>query len=113
MGPVEGFFRCAPYSPMLERHLTFTVAKDRQSAFEDFMVQEYAPVLEAFPKCVGVRILRASSDGQYRIVGTFESEAAEKEWRASAEHNLLSPRLRAFFSEYVLEYFTLVGPAHQ
>jgi heme-degrading monooxygenase HmoA len=94
---------------MIERHLTFGIDAGQASPFETFFGDEYAPALRAFAGCLGVRLLREPQGGRYRLVSVFETEGAEKTWRASPTHAGLSPRIRAFLRDHTLEYFSVIS----
>jgi heme-degrading monooxygenase HmoA len=84
---------------MIERHVTFTVSRERGPEFERFFAAEYLPAMSAQAGFVGAELLRAKEDpDHYQMVLRFASEEAAAAWRASPAHAALRPRLKALHS---------------
>ncbi len=93
---------------MIERHVTFTIHPGKEAEFESFIEKDYAPTLGRQPGCSRVKLLREiAAPRRYQISCWFEDEQAAAAWRASADHNALSPRLKTFFSNYELVFFAV------
>jgi len=84
---------------MIERHVTFEVLSDRGEAFEQFFVQEYRPAMSRMAGFVRVELLREQEAPlRYQMTIRFDSVETAAAWRASPEHQALSPRFKALYS---------------
>jgi len=95
---------------MIERHVTFEVLIDKADAFEHFFVHEYRPAMSHMHGFVRADLLRESEAPQnYQMVIRFDSPESATAWRASAEHQALSPNLKAYYSSSNLLVYQVVG----
>lgn len=95
---------------MIERHVTFEVLIDRADALEHFFVHEYRPAMSHMVSFVRADLLRESEASQnYQIVIRFDSPESAADWRASAEHQALSPNLKTYYSSSQLQVFQVVA----
>jgi heme-degrading monooxygenase HmoA len=95
---------------MIERHVTFEVLIDKADAFEHFFVYEYRPAMSHMQGFVRADLLRESEAPQnYQMVIRFDSPESATAWRASAEHQALSPNLKAYYSSSHLLVYQVVG----
>ena len=95
---------------MIERHVTFEVLIDKADAFEHFFVHEYRPAMSSTAGFVRADLLRESEAPQkYQMVLRFDSLESAAAWRASAEHQALSPTLKAYYSSSYLQVYDVVA----
>ena len=95
---------------MIERHVTFDVLSDHTATFEQFFVQEYRPAMSRIPGFIKVELLREQdSPNLFQMVIRFESSQAAAAWRASPEHQALSPKLKALYSSSQLKVFEVIA----
>ena len=95
---------------MIERHVTFDVLSDHTAAFEQFFIQEYRPAMSRMPGFIKVDLLREQdSPNFYHMVIRFESSEAAAAWRASPEHQALSPKLKMLYASSQLKVFEVIA----
>jgi len=95
---------------MIERHVTFDVFPDQAGAFEQFFQEEYRPAMSKMPGFIRADLLQEQeTPGRYQMVIRFESGEAAAHWRASTEHQALSPRLKSMYSESHLQVYEVVA----
>jgi len=94
---------------MIERHVSFEVLIDKADAFEHFFVHEYRPAMSHMAGFVPADLLRESEAPQnYQIVIRFDSPETAAAWRASAEHQALSPNLKTYYSSSQMQVYQVV-----
>ena len=95
---------------MIERHVTIEVLVDKADAFEYFFVHEYRPAMSHMAGFVRANLLRETEAPQnYQMVIRFDSPESAAAWRASAEHQALSPNLRTYYSSSQLQVYQVVA----
>lgn len=95
---------------MIERHVTFNVFPDQAGAFEQFFREEYRPAMAKMPGFIRAELLQEQeTPGHYQMTIRFESGEAAAHWRASAEHQALSPRLKSMYSESRLQVYEVIA----
>lgn len=95
---------------MIERHVTFEVLSDKAVDFENIFINEYKPAMSSMAGFVRVELLREhESPLNYQMVIRFESFETADAWRASPEHQALSPRLKALYSKSHLLVYQVVA----
>jgi len=95
---------------MIERHVTFNVLPDKGDEFEKVFVQEYRPAMSAMPGFVKVELLRQPDQPtQYHMVIRFESAETSDNWRASAAHKALQPKIKALYSGSQLQVYDVIA----
>ena len=81
---------------MIERHITFTVADGRDTEFERFIAEQYAPAVAAAPGHVRLELLRELDQPmRYQLMFRWESADDAVGWRTSPVHTALQPALNA------------------
>ena len=95
---------------MIERHVTFEVLQGKEDAFELFFVQEYRPAMSRMAGFVRLELLRASeAPSNYQMVIRFETLETAAAWRASPEHQVLSPKLKALYSGSRVQVYEVIA----
>jgi heme-degrading monooxygenase HmoA len=95
---------------MIERHVTFDVLSDRTADFEQFFTREYRPAMSSMAGFIKVELLREQgSSTVYQMVIRFDSIEAAAAWRASSQHQVLSPKLKALYSSSQLRVFEVIA----
>jgi antibiotic biosynthesis monooxygenase (ABM) superfamily enzyme len=95
---------------MIERHVTFEVFLDKAAAFENFFVNDYRPAMSRMAGFVRADLLRESEAQQnYQMVIRFDSPESAAAWRASADHQALSPVLKAYYSSSHLLVYKVIA----
>ena len=95
---------------MIERHVTFDVLSDKTTAFETFFIQEYRPAMSSMPGFVRLELLRhQDTPTQYQMLIRFESIEAAAGWRASPEHQALSPRIKELYHSSQLQVYQVIA----
>jgi antibiotic biosynthesis monooxygenase (ABM) superfamily enzyme len=95
---------------MIERHVTFNVYPDKRRDFEKFFAEEYRPAMAVMPGFVRVDLLGQSDQtSQYQMVIRFESAEAAADWRSSAAHQLLQPKIKALYSDSKLQVYNVIA----
>ncbi|MDD5367579.1 MAG: antibiotic biosynthesis monooxygenase [Anaerolineaceae bacterium] len=95
---------------MIERHVSFQVLVGNEVDFENFIEAAYAPAMERQPGFRGLSLLKQEdATDTYQMVIRFEQSEDAANWRASEEHKLLSPQLKAFHSGSDLTVYTVIS----
>ncbi len=95
---------------MIERHVTFEVLQGKEDAFEQFFVQEYRPAMSRMAGFVRLELLRASeAPSNYQMVIRFETLETAAAWRASPEHQALSPKLKVLYSGSRVQVYEVIA----
>jgi heme-degrading monooxygenase HmoA len=95
---------------MIERHVTFEVIPEKGMEFERYFVDYYRPVMSTMPGFVRVELLRKLEEpNQYQMVIRFQSAEESDAWRSSTEHQTLSPKLKALYSDSKVEVYKAVA----
>jgi len=82
---------------MIVRQVSLKVPLDRQAEFAAFFRNEYREAMARQSGFLGARLLRSAESGEdLQLMLEFASEEQAAAWRASAEHNRLSPRLKEY-----------------
>jgi heme-degrading monooxygenase HmoA len=83
---------------VIERHVTFHLHPGRAEAFEAFFRSAYGPALARQPGFLGAELLRPQEGAETLVlVLRFSDAGAAQAWRESAEHQALSPTLKAMY----------------
>ena len=95
---------------MIERHVTFNVLPEKEGEFEKLFVEEYRPAMAVMPGFVQVYLLRQPDvPAQYHMVIRFESSETAADWRASAAHKSLQPKVKALYSDSQLQVYDVIA----
>jgi len=95
---------------MIERHVTFNVHPEKKKEFERLFVEEYRPAMSSMPGFVKVDLLlRSDQPTQYAMVIRFESAGTSADWRSSAAHQSLQPKIKALYSASQLQVYDVVA----
>jgi antibiotic biosynthesis monooxygenase (ABM) superfamily enzyme len=95
---------------MIERHATFEVLSDKTATFEEFFTREYRPAMSRMPGFVRVELLRLQdSSTQYQMLIRFDTIEAAAGWRASPEHQALSPRMKELYHTSQLQVYQVIA----
>jgi len=95
---------------MIERHVTFNVYPDKVKQFEELFVESYRPAMAVMPGFVKVELLRLSDQSNlYQMVIRFESLEAAADWRRSAAHESLQPKIKALYGSSELRVYDVIA----
>jgi heme-degrading monooxygenase HmoA len=95
---------------MIQRHVTFTVYPKKSDEFEKIFRDEYRPAMAGMPGFVSVELLRRPDQPfEYQMVIRFESTEAAADWRNSAAHKLLQPKIKVLYSESKLQVYDVIA----
>jgi heme-degrading monooxygenase HmoA len=95
---------------MIERHVSFDVIPDQTQAFETFFIKEYRPAIAKMPGFIKVELLREQEKPTaYQMVIRFDSAEAAAAWRASPQHQALSPKLKALHMRSQLLVYEVIA----
>jgi antibiotic biosynthesis monooxygenase (ABM) superfamily enzyme len=95
---------------MIERHVTFNVYPDKKEEFEKLFVEDYRPAMAVMPGFVRVDLLcELDEPSQYQMVIRFENSEAAADWRSSAAHQLLQPRIKALYNDSILQVYDVIA----
>jgi heme-degrading monooxygenase HmoA len=94
---------------LIERHVTFSVFPDKKREFEEFFAEEYRPAMAGMPGFMKVDLLcQVDQTSEYQMVIRFESAEAAADWRSSAAHRALQPKIKALYSESKLQVYDVI-----
>lgn len=95
---------------MIERHVAFDVLQGQETAFEQFFIREYKPAMSRMAGFVRVELLRDQEDpSKYQMAIRFNSTEDATAWRASAEHQALSPQLKVLYSKSQVQVYSVIA----
>lgn len=95
---------------MIERHVTFEVLPDQTETFEKFFAEHYRPAMSRMAGFIKVELLREQNAPQsYHMVIRFETAEDAAAWRASPEHQDLSPKIKSMYSGSHLQVYEVIG----
>jgi heme-degrading monooxygenase HmoA len=95
---------------MIERHVTFNVYPDKRAEFEKVFLEEYRPAMAAMPGFIRVDLLcQPDQPNQYKMVIRFESAEASANWRSSAAHQSLQPKIKALYIASQPQVYDLIA----
>ncbi len=95
---------------MIERHVTFEVLSDRAKDFEEIFINEYRSAMSRMAGFVRVELLcEHDSPLLYKMIIRFETLDSAAAWRASSEHQTLSPRLKACYSSSQVQVYQVIA----
>jgi antibiotic biosynthesis monooxygenase (ABM) superfamily enzyme len=95
---------------MIERHVSFDVMPDQTQAFETFFMKEYRPAMAKMPGFIKVELLREKDKPTtYQMDIRFNSVEAAAAWRASPQHQTLSPKLKALHTGSQLVVYEVIA----
>ena len=95
---------------MIERHVTFEVLPDKTDEFEKFFSEHYRPAMSRMPGFVKVELLREQNAPlRYQMVIRFQTADDAAGWRASPEHQGLSPQIKTLYSGSELKVYDVLG----
>jgi heme-degrading monooxygenase HmoA len=95
---------------MIERHITFNVRPDKTGALERLFASEYGPTMAKSPGFVKVELLReAERPTRYQMITRFRDAESAAGWGSSAAHHALQPAMKAFYADYELQVFEVIG----
>ncbi len=95
---------------MIERHVTFNVIPGKEKDFEMLFKEEYSIAMSKQPGFVSVALLKEHDKGAiYQMAIRFQSLETAAAWRDSADHQALSPKIKALYSESSVQVYEVVA----
>jgi heme-degrading monooxygenase HmoA len=106
---------------MILFELHFQVEPQKQAEFERAYAEVFAPAISKQKGFQSLKLLRlyspaataeieaSSTEYQYQINFTFESEAARRVWATSADHDVAWPKLSALTTKFFWRGYDLLA----
>lgn len=95
---------------MIERHVTFEVLQGKEDAFEQLFIQEYRPAMSRMAGFVRLELLcESEAPNKYQMTIRFDTTENAAAWRASPEHQALSPRLKALYTTSQVQVYEVIA----
>lgn len=95
---------------MIERHVTFEVIDGKADAFEQFFMEKYRPAMSTMAGFVRLELLRSYDNPlSYMMLIRFETLETAAGWRASPEHQALSPTIKSMYTASTVQVFQVVA----
>lgn len=95
---------------MIERHVTFMVHPGKEKDFEELFQREYSLAMSKQPGFVSVTLLKEhDKEAVYQMVIRFLSLETAAAWRDSADHKVLSPKIKALYKESTVQVYDVVA----
>lgn len=95
---------------MIERHVTFNVISGKEKDFETLFKEEYSVAMSKQPGFVSVTLLKEhEKEAVYQMTIRFQSLETAAAWRDSADHQALSPKIKALYKESTIRVFDVIG----
>jgi antibiotic biosynthesis monooxygenase (ABM) superfamily enzyme len=95
---------------MIERHVTFNVIPGKEKDFETLFKGAYCIAMSKQPGFVSVALLKEhEKEAVYQMVIRFQSLETAAAWRDSADHQALSPKMKALYKESTVQVYEVVA----
>ena len=95
---------------MIERHVTFDVLPNMGMDFEKLFTDKYRPAMSRQPGFVKVELLREQENpNRYQMIIRFLTTEDATAWRNSPDHQAISPRLKALYSNSQLQVYDVIA----
>ncbi len=95
---------------MIERHVTFNVIPGKEKDFEAFFKESYSVAMAKQPGFVSVTLLSAhEKEAVFQMVIRFQSLETAAAWRDSADHQALSPKIKALYKESTVQVYEVIA----
>jgi antibiotic biosynthesis monooxygenase (ABM) superfamily enzyme len=95
---------------MIERHVTFNIILGKEKDFETLFKEEYSIAMSKQPGFVLVTLLKEhEKEAVYQMTIRFQSLETATAWRDSAEHKALSPKIKALYTESLVQVYEVVA----
>jgi antibiotic biosynthesis monooxygenase (ABM) superfamily enzyme len=95
---------------LIERHVTFNVIPRKEKDFETLFKDAYSIAMSKQPGFVSVALLKEhEKEAIYQMVIRFQSLESAAAWRDSAEHQALSPRIKALYQESTVQVYEVIA----
>jgi len=95
---------------MIERHVTFNVIPGKEKDFEALFKNAYGIAMSKQPGFVSVTLLKEhEKEAVYQMVIRFQSLETAAAWRDSGDHKALSPKIKAFYKESIVQVYEVVA----
>jgi antibiotic biosynthesis monooxygenase (ABM) superfamily enzyme len=95
---------------MIERHVTFNVIPGKERDFGKLFKEEYSVAMSKQPGFVSVTLLKEhEKEAVYQMVIRFHSLETGAAWRDSADHQALSPKIKALYKESTVQVYDVIA----
>ena len=95
---------------MIERHVTFHVISGKERDFETLFKEAYSVAMAKQPGFVSVTLLKEhEKEAVYQMVIRFQSLETAAAWRDSDDHKALSPKIKAFYKESIVQVYEVIA----
>jgi antibiotic biosynthesis monooxygenase (ABM) superfamily enzyme len=95
---------------MIERHVTFNVIPGKEKDFEALFKEEYSVAMSKQPGFVFVALLKEhEKEAIYQMVIRFQSLETAAAWRDSADHKVLSPKIKTLYMESTVQVYEVIA----
>ncbi len=95
---------------MIERQVTFLVIHGKEEDFETLIKDAYSIAMSKQPGFVSVALLKEhDKEAVYQMVLRFQSLETAAAWRASADHQALSPKLKALYKTSKVHVYEVIA----
>ena len=94
---------------MIERHVTFNVIPGKEKDFEKLFKEEYSVAMSKQVGFVSVTLLKEhEKEAVYHMVIRFQSLETAAAWRDSADHKVLSPKIKTLYKESTVQVYEVI-----
>ncbi len=95
---------------MIERHVTFNVIPGKEKEFEALFKEAYSVAMSKQSGFVSVTLLKEhEKEAVYQMVIRFQSIETAAAWRDSADHKALSPKIKALYTESMVQVYEVIA----
>jgi antibiotic biosynthesis monooxygenase (ABM) superfamily enzyme len=95
---------------MIERHVTFNVIPGKEKDFENLFKTEYSVAMSRQPGFVSVTLLKEhEKEAVYQMMIRFQSLETAADWRDSADHKALSPKIKSLYKESTVQVYEVTA----
>jgi antibiotic biosynthesis monooxygenase (ABM) superfamily enzyme len=95
---------------MIERHVTFNVIPGKEGDFGTLFKQKYSAAMSKQPGFVSVTLLKEhEKKAVHQMVIRFQSLETAAAWRGSADHEALSLKIKAMYTESTVQVYEVIA----
>jgi antibiotic biosynthesis monooxygenase (ABM) superfamily enzyme len=95
---------------MIERHVTFNVIPGKENDFENLFKEAYSIAMSKQPGFGSVTLLKEhEKEAVYQMVIRFQSLETAAAWRDSADHKVLSPKIKTLYKESTVQVYEVIS----
>ena len=95
---------------MIKRHITYNVIPGKEKEFEALFKEAYSVAMSKQPGFISVTLFKEhGKESIYQMGIRFHSLETAAAWRDSADHKVLSPKIKALYTESTVRVYEVIA----